>query len=253
MSRILLAGFLSVFVFASGCGSGDSKKEEADKAGADQNAQSPKLKGALNTPSAANNPILRSKSRAEQMILQNNLKMVILAMHNYHDTHRSLPPGGEGKLSWRVRILPFIEQNALYNQFKLDEPWDSEHNKKLIDKMPEVYKTTSADDLTSLMVCVGDGALYDGGKPTTLSRITDGSSNTLAVVVAGGDKAVPWTKPVDVRFNPSDPYSELGDIGDTLVYATVDGSVFRRSKSSIPAETLKALITKSGGEVINLR
>jgi hypothetical protein len=251
MSRILLAGFLSVFVFASGCGSGDSKKEEADKAGPDQKTQSPKLKGTLSSPSSANNLILRGKTLSEQMVLQNNLKMILLGMQNHQDTVGSLPPGGEGKLSWRVRILPYIEQGPLFDQFKLDEPWDSEHNNKLIDQMPDVFKTTSEDNLTTMMVFAGNGALYDGSKPS-LRQVTDGTSNTIAVIVAGGDKAVPWTKPVDVRFNPADPYSELGDIGDTLLFAKVDGSIYRGRKSAVSAETLKALITKNGGEVVVL-
>jgi len=248
---MLLAGLLSVVMVASGCG-GDSKNEDDEKSGADQNNPSPKLKGALDSPSAANNPVLRSKSFAEQASLNNNLKMVLLAMHNHHDVHRTFPARDEGNLSWRVRILPFLEHGALYEQFKLDEPWDSEHNKKLISQMPDVYKTTSADDVTSLMVFFGNGALYDGTKPPTFRAITDGSSNTIAVIIAGGDKAVPWTKPDDLPFNPADPYSELGEIGDTLMYATADGAAFRRPKGSVPAETLKALITKSGNEIVDL-
>jgi len=76
----------------------------------------------------------------------NNLKQIAIAFHQYHDTYKSLPlhaiyskDGKTPLLSWRVAILPFIEQDALYKQFKLDEPWDSEHNKKLIPLMPRIY------------------------------------------------------------------------------------------------------------------
>src|SRR5262245_6222164 len=73
-----------------------------------------------------------------------NLQQVALAFHNYHDIHGVLPTNQFSKdnkplLSWRVQILPFVEQEALYKQFKLDEPWDSPNNKKLIDVVPRLY------------------------------------------------------------------------------------------------------------------
>ena len=88
---------------------------------------------------------------AEQRVhSQNNLKQIGIAILNYESTFRQFPfPGiSDGapvgkemnpKLSWRVAILPYIDQAALYNRFKLDEPWDSDHNKKLIPLMPKVF------------------------------------------------------------------------------------------------------------------
>ncbi len=78
------------------------------------------------------------------------MKQFGLALHNYYDTNHCLPPAplvdakGKPLLSWRVAILPFLEQDNLYRQFKLDEPWDSEHNKKLISKMPKIYQGLNA-------------------------------------------------------------------------------------------------------------
>ncbi len=78
----------------------------------------------------------------------NNLKQIGLAMHNYESTFGTFPPAyiadkatGKPLLSWRVAILPFLEQDALYKQFHLDEPWDSAHNKTLIARMPPVYRS----------------------------------------------------------------------------------------------------------------
>lgn len=266
MSQLLrLFGLLTLVFCLLGCGGNGNEdgnedgNEESGNEDASSNESSSKpgmptkLLGKIDSTGSSGNPILRAKRVGDQMLLKNNLKQILLAMHQYQDQHRSLPPGGEGKLSWRVRILPMLGYDNLYRQFKLDEPWNSEHNKQLISQMPAIYKSTSADALTSIMVFVGEGALYEGSQPPSIRGITDGTVHTIAVVVAGADKAVPWTKPVDVRFNPSDPYSELGDIGNVLVYATADGAVFSRGKSSVPAGTLKALITKSGGESINLR
>ena len=72
------------------------------------------------------------------------MKQIVLAMWNYEDLKKHLPPvairdkNGKALLSWRVAILPQLEQGALYNEFHLDEPWDSEHNKALVAKMPAV-------------------------------------------------------------------------------------------------------------------
>src|SRR4029077_9290448 len=83
---------------------------------------------------------------AGRMQSTNNIKQIMLAFHNYHDTMKGMPAhaiyskdGKKALLSWRVAILPYIEQNNLYMQFKLDEPWDSDHNKKLIATMPRIY------------------------------------------------------------------------------------------------------------------
>jgi len=94
-----------------------------------------------------------SRAAAVRSQATNNLKQIGLAMHNYHDVHASLPPAASHDdddkplLSWRVHVLPYVEQNELYKEFHLDEPWDSEHNKKLIPRMPVVYRTPNAHRL----------------------------------------------------------------------------------------------------------
>ena len=82
--------------------------------------------------------------RRELVRSQNNLKQIGLAFHSAHDAFNKLPDDIRDKdekalLSWRVAILPFIEEEKLYKEFKLDEPWDSADNKKLIEKMPKLY------------------------------------------------------------------------------------------------------------------
>ncbi|MBA4188010.1 MAG: hypothetical protein C0467_08325 [Planctomycetaceae bacterium] len=189
----------------------------------------------------------------------NNLKQIGLAMHGYHDTHGSMPPAavcdktGKPLLSWRVLILPYIEQDDLYKQFKLDEPWDSVNNKKLLAKMPKVYAipgtTPQEGTETHYRVFVGNGAGFDWVMGPKIANITDGSSNTLMCVTAAD--AVPWTKPDELAFDPEkDPSKLFGAVvnGKVLI-GMFDGSV--RSLKKLPKkETLKALITKGGGEVI---
>ncbi|MFO0822316.1 MAG: DUF1559 domain-containing protein [Gemmataceae bacterium] len=190
----------------------------------------------------------------------NNLKQIAIALHNYESTYAAFPPAavcdktGKPLLSWRVLILPYIEEATLFKQFKLDEPWDSENNKKLLAKMPKVFaipgKTQPGDTTTHYRVFVGGGAGWDWVMGSKLTNITDGTSNTLMCVTAA--EAVPWTKPDELVFDPEkDPTKLLGAIVNGRVQvAMFDGSV--RTLKKVPAkDTLKALITKGGGEVID--
>jgi prepilin-type processing-associated H-X9-DG protein len=189
----------------------------------------------------------------------NNLKQIALAMHTYHDTNGNFPPAavcdkkGKPQLSWRVLILPYIEQNELYKQFKLDEPWDSVNNKKLLAKMPGVYampgKSKPGDTDTYYRVFVDNGAGFDWIMGSKITTITDGTSNTLMVVTAAD--AVPWTKPDELEFDPEKDMTKLIGmvVNGKAQVAMFDGSV--RTLTKLPSkETTNALITKNGGEII---
>ena len=157
--------------------------------------------------------ILSSAAQAQNA---NNLRQIGLAMHSYHDVFTRLPAHAiyskDGKtplLSWRVTILPFIEQQDLYNQFKLDEPWDSDHNKKLIAKMPRLYiplvegqgkPGKSEEGKTYYQVFTGPHTVFNGAKgmPLLADNFTDGLSNTILVIE--GNEPVIWTKPDDLTL-----------------------------------------------------
>ncbi|HEY1192346.1 MAG TPA: DUF1559 domain-containing protein [Gemmata sp.] len=201
----------------------------------------------------------KARQSAAAQVSANNLKQIALALHNYHDVNNAFPPAavcdkkGKPQLSWRVLILPYIEQEALYKEFKLDEPWDSDHNKKLITKMPKTFAHPGLakpnETETYYRVFVGNGAGFDWLTGTKILGITDGTSNTLMCVTAA--TSVPWTKPDELEFDPEkDPSKLLGFVmnGKAQV-AMFDGSV--RTLSKLPSkETLKSLITRNGGEVI---
>ena len=179
----------------------------------------------------------------------NNLKQIGISMHAYHDTHGNMPPAavcdktGKPLLSWRVLVLPYIEQNELFKQFKLDEPWDSDHNKKLLAKMPKTYaipgQTKPGDTSTYYRVFVGNGAAFDWIMGRKLQQITDGTSNTIMCVTA--EKAVPWTKPDELEFDPDKDMTRLVGrvVNGKFQFVMCDGSV--RSLAKIPARaTLNA-------------
>jgi prepilin-type processing-associated H-X9-DG protein len=203
--------------------------------------------------------VQKVREAAARMKSSNNLKQMVLAMHNYHDANGQFPAAaicdkqGKPLLSWRVAILPYIEANNLYQQFHLDEPWDSEHNKKLLPLMPPIYQIPAdpnpSKENTYYRVFVGNGALFELCKPTRITDITDGTSNTIMIVEAG--ESVPWTKPEGLEFDPQKPLPKMGTFhagGFNAAFA--DGSV-RFIRSGVAEATLRALITRAGGEVVD--
>lgn len=203
--------------------------------------------------------VQKVRAAANRMTSTNNLKQIALAMHNYHDTYRHLPmqaihsKDGKPLLSWRVAVLPFLEEDDLYRQFKLDEPWDSTHNKKLLTQMPKTYAlpgvTTKEPYTTHYQVFTGKGTLFDGPNKTSFTRVTDGLSNTLLVVEAA--EAVPWTKPDDLPYDPKKPLPKLGSFFTAGANAAFGDGAVRALRPTLAEEVLRALITASGGEVIN--
>jgi hypothetical protein len=188
-----------------------------------------------------------------------NLHQIALAIHNYADTNNRLPPayraGKDGKplLSWRVLILPYIEQDNLYKEFRLDEPWDSDHNKKLIDKMPKTYRSpgsAAAPGMTNYLTVRGATTMFPGAKGVRFADVTDGLSNTIMVVEASDRKAVPWTKPDDFELNEKNPADGLVGLWPAGFLAALgDGSV-RFISNTISPKVLKDLFIRNDGNVI---
>lgn len=204
-------------------------------------------------------PLQAARKSAQRMQSSNNLKQLGLAMHNYHDTFGTFPAAGttkEGKslLSWRVQLLPFIEQVELYNQFHHDEPWDSEHNLKLLEKMPKLFASPTLSlkpGHTTYLVPTGEGMIFHGDQKTSLAKITDGTSNTILIVEANADRAVPWTKPADLAIDVENPLAGLGNVYDKEGFlATIaDGSVKFIAKT-IDLKTLRHLFEMADGTPI---
>jgi len=188
----------------------------------------------------------------------NQLKQIGLAMHNYHDVHKQFPARaildkqGKPLLSWRVSILPYLDQKELYDQFHLDEPWDSEHNRKLIDRMPAAYGNPNFPGATTTLyqVPAGKGAMFGGAEGLKMRNMTDGTSNTIMALEVNPEQAVPWTKPVDLEYNPRQPLEGLGKVragGFQALFA--DGHVTLISNDVDP-DQLRALFTYAGREAV---
>ena len=128
-------------------------------------------------------------------------------MLNYESAYSKFPKAtqldaqGQPMHSWRVRILPYIEEQALYDQYDFSQPWDSPNNLKLLDQMPECFRCPYRKETnrTSYKLVIGPGTLFDGGE-RSFGRLADGSSNTIAIVEDGANP-VEWTRPSDLSID----------------------------------------------------
>ncbi|MBN9519645.1 DUF1559 domain-containing protein [bacterium] len=197
---------------------------------------------------------------------QNNLKQVLLGLHNAHDTYGFFPgdvgPDRKTAWSWRVQILPFIEQDQLYRQLDMQLPWDNPRNKAILEKaeMPKVFEVpgrpapkghTYWRSFTLPKKTEPKGGrpwLAEGERGPSIATISDGTSNTFAVVEAG--EAVPWYAPDVLAYDGKRPLPQLGEKdGPGFLAGMADGSVrFVRAKTD--EATIRAAITRDGGEAL---
>jgi hypothetical protein len=212
--------------------------------------------GAVSIVGALRQSILDARDDARGAQQMNRIRQVALAMVSYVDAKGAFPPSvlekdGKPLLSWRVAVLPYLGEAALYGRFHLEEPWDSPHNLEIAKKMPAVFESPDnpGDGKTQIMLLTGKDAVFDGGKQIRPQQILDGMSRTLLCVEAGADKAVPWTKPEDLPFGLEKPLQALGQVSPKgFIAAFCDGSVHRLK---VDNPTLKALVTPAGGEIID--
>ena len=181
-----------------------------------------------------------------------------LALINFESSFMEFPnqsikaDDGTPLLSWRVAILPFLGHQNLYNQFNLDEPWDSPNNIQLLENMPNIFAHPDVEaGMTVYLGLDGDGTVFDSDPSGNINygTIGDGTSNTITIVEADAAQAVAWSRPVDLSFDPANPSSGLGGlVGDgTFNAALADGTVLNFQPTN-PAR-LAAWATINGGEV----
>ncbi len=184
------------------------------------------------------------RAAARRATAMNNLRQLQFSILNYESAHGRFPrahsadDGGKPLLSWRVHVLPYLEEKALYEKFHLDEPWDSPHNIKLLDQMPESFQNPSnihVSGKTTFLAVTGEHGAFPNTEGLALGDIADGVSNTISIVDVNPKHAVNWTQPAD--FDPADHKSLLGPhrdntLGTNVLVVLLDGSVYSLITSS---------------------
>jgi len=209
-----------------------------------------------------------------------NLKRIALAMHSYNDAFHRLPPAavytqnGQPLLSWRVLLLPFLEEDNLYRQFKLDEPWDGPNNRQLLTRIPKVFASvrpgrTGDPTATHYQVLDGPNAVFNSSPNNGLSpyrpqqpggrhvfsansdvasiprTFRDGTSNTILIVEA--PDAVPWSKPGDVFYDRNLPLPKLAGLFSGGFHVAMADGMPRFVHARVSEFTLRNAIEPADG------
>jgi prepilin-type processing-associated H-X9-DG protein len=201
--------------------------------------------------------IQSAREAARRASCTNHLKQIGLALHMYHDTYNSFPPAyvpdenGRPAHSWRVLILPFLEENVLYQRYDFNEPWDSPANQRLAEEMVSVYRCPSEkggmNTDTSYVMIVGPNTISDGPRAVTFREIADGTAHTIAVVEMAGS-GIHWMEPRDLPVQGlyGLPQSQHYGVANVLM---CDGSV-RTLGDWIDPGTILKMATIDGGEPV---
>ena len=203
-----------------------------------------------------------SREPARRTQCKNNLKQIGLALHNYHDTYGSLPSAytvdddGQPLHSWRTLILPFLEEQTLYDQIDLSKPWNDPANETVFKAARvSVYACPSAelkDSKTTYVAVVGSETSFSGSEVRSFDEVKDGLSNTLLVLETSHAHAVPWMEPADADadqfFDFGRKTDETGHTGGAHMLMG-DGAV-RFFSQDLPTATRRALLTVAGEDQV---
>ena len=204
-----------------------------------------------------------AREAARRVQCQNNLKQIALAMLNYEMANKSFPPAyipdesGKPMTSWRTLILPYIEEQPLYEQYDFNKPWDDPVNQRVVNTplaafhCPSEAGPTSTD--TSYVMVVGPGTLSDGPSAARIDEIRDGTSNTIMLVEIE-NSGIKWAEPKDITVDEliarcTGPGAKTAH-PHVFNVAFCDGSV-RAISTDIDPQVLRALLTRSGGESVD--
>lgn len=203
---------------------------------------------------------VRSPRSARRLQCKDNLKQIGLALHRYAEEWGGFPPAytvdadGRKLHSWRTLILPYLDQQVLYEQIDLTKPWDALVNEKARKTVLSAYNCPSdegPEQHTSYLAFVGDHLAFHPTRPRSFSEITDGLCNTLMVMEVPRNQTFDWMAPDDANeqtflaVHPESPLSHRGGLQVLLA----DGSA-RYVSVLLPKETRRGLMTIDGGETL---
>jgi prepilin-type processing-associated H-X9-DG protein len=207
--------------------------------------------------------IQSARQAARQTECRNNLQQIATAIFEYRQRYDTFPPpyladhNGRPMHSWRVLILPFLGERALYARYRFDQPWDSPANRAVAETIPRVYRCPAAPAgsgcETSYMMIVGPRSFSTVTGPRRLGEFPDGAVGTL-MLVETLDAGIDWAEPRDFEVQrmsfeingPTGGGISSGHPGGAHA-AMCDGSVLFLSEWT-SAEEVRAMTTIDGGE-----
>lgn len=213
----------------------------------------------------------RQYARASQC--RNNLRQIVLALHNYHDVYNSFPPAyvadedGRPMHSWRVLILPFLDEKELHEQYRFDEPWDGSNNSKLVGVIPDGLRCPSEPwtTNTNYFLIAGDETAWADGRAPRIDDFADGLAETIFVVEVSGSNVL-WTEPRDLTMDEAmlginrapgmgissrHPLRGRKEKPESANVAFGEGQPVNL-KNGFPLDELEKLLTHQGGEAVVL-
>ena len=207
----------------------------------------------------------RTRRKDPRPHVLNSLKQIGMCMHCYHDDYGCLPPAyladedGNPMHSWRVLLLPYLELDALYEEYDFSEPWDGPHNQQLANVALSEFnwgenRQRTGGLTTGFVVVVGDDTAFPGDKSRNFHDFGDGTSQTI-MVVACPDSGIHWMEPRDLEFDRmsfrvNDPSGKPGIRtvrSEGACVCLADGSVHFLDKNCDP-EFLKGLLQCNDGK-----
>lgn len=197
-----------------------------------------------------------ARNAAQTAMSTNQLKQVGLAVHNYHSAYRELPPAfvtdssGNPMWSWRVSLLPFLEEQGRWEQWHQDQAWDSAANSPLNLPLPATYASPSDQDPTSDQTHVfavrHPSGMMSGQPGLTFADTSDGLSNTILAVYLP-DRTTSWSAPEDITLQELQTEFAKASPGKQVLVLLGDGSVIRFAEPLDPT-AVEALVTRDAGD-----
>jgi hypothetical protein len=205
---------------------------------------------------------MKSAQMKERLVKFRNMSTAILtyeSVKKHYPSAAVVDKTGRPLLSWRVAILPHLGQEELYRQFHLDEPWDSPHNRMLLEKMPEIYadpdrqlhELNVAGKTTYQVPVAPETIFHNSAEGTTVRDVTDGTVKTILIVEVEPAKAVEWTRPADWEVNVQEPLAGVQRKDRrSIAVAFADGHI-ETIPVNVDFKKLRGLLTRNGGEVFD--
>ena len=197
---------------------------------------------------------LRTRLAAERVDSANTQRHVVIAMHNYHDAHGHFPPpvlisDSGHEYSWRVALLPYLDQGALYDSYRFNEDWNSPHNSEVTATVPYFYQHASlrseGNPYCSVFMVVGENTPFHGNEGTNLTQIIDGTANTAALVES--NLSIHWAEPRDIPFDRNHLLDQIGGFDEEgFTVSMCDGSTRFFSRDGDREELLKLFGANDG-------